>query len=293
VVVSAIGHTTDRLIASAQDIADPPQPSALAELLATGERRSAALLTLTLDAVGVRVRSVDPREIGMLARGSVLDSEPIGVDAARTLDLFNDAAVLVIPGFFAYNELRQLHLLGRGSSDLSAVFLARSLRANRCRLVKDVDGVYESDPAASSSPTRRFLCVGYSRAAQAKLHRVRVTRADLHYEGSCGIDSDLLERSGIREYQHVEIYNVENGERFTTYAIAAPFGSGEICLNGAAARKAMTGDHLIICAYSTYSPTDFADYRPVVILVDDHNRPLYTPRQEGLTPSQALHCEAG
>jgi aspartate 1-decarboxylase len=113
---------------------------------------------------------------------------------------------------------------------------------------------------------------------QAKLHRVRVTRADLHYEGSCGIDAELLERSGIREFQHVEIYNVENGERFTTYAIEAPCGSGEICLNGAAARKAMTGDHLIICAYSAYAPTELAEHCPTVILVDDRNRPLDTPR---------------
>lgn len=108
---------------------------------------------------------------------------------------------------------------------------------------------------------------------QAKLHRVRVTRADLHYEGSCGIDELLLETSGIREFQHLEIYDIENGERFTTYAIKSPGGSGEICLNGAAARRVMVGDHLIIAAYSQYDPTELAKYRPVVVLVDDHNRP--------------------
>src|SRR3990170_6250911 len=96
---------------------------------------------------------------------------------------------------------------------------------------------------------------------QAKLHRARVTRADLHYEGSCGIDEDLLERGGIREFQHLEIYNVENGERFTTYAIKSSRGSGEICLNGAAARKAAIVDHLIICAYSTYNEAELAKYR--------------------------------
>src|SRR5262245_33067492 len=85
---------------------------------------------------------------------------------------------------------------------------------------------------------------------QAKLHRVRVTRADLHYEGSCGIDEDLLERSGIREFQHLELYDIENGERFTTYAIKAPRGSGEICLNGAAARRVMVGEHVIVCDYT-------------------------------------------
>jgi aspartate 1-decarboxylase len=108
---------------------------------------------------------------------------------------------------------------------------------------------------------------------QAKLHRVRVTRADLHYEGSCGIDEDLLDRSGIREFQHLEIYNIENGERFTTYAIKSSRGEGEICLNGAAARKAAIGDHLIICAYSTYNEAELARYRPIVVVVDEENRP--------------------
>jgi aspartate 1-decarboxylase len=74
---------------------------------------------------------------------------------------------------------------------------------------------------------------------QAKLHRVSVTQADLHYEGSCGIDEVLLEASGIREFQYIEIYNINNGERFSTYAIRATRGGGEISLNGAAARKAM------------------------------------------------------
>jgi aspartate 1-decarboxylase len=108
---------------------------------------------------------------------------------------------------------------------------------------------------------------------QSKLHRARVTRADLHYEGSCGIDENLLNESGIREFQHLEIYNVENGERFTTYAIKSPRGSGEICLNGAAARKAAIGDHLIICAYSQYTEAEMAKYVPVVIVVNDENRP--------------------
>jgi aspartate 1-decarboxylase len=114
---------------------------------------------------------------------------------------------------------------------------------------------------------------------QAKLHRVRVTEADLHYEGSCGIDELLLEASGIREFQYIEIYNVNNGERFNTYAISAPRGSGTISLNGAAARRAMTGDLLIICAYSEYTEAELKAYRPVVILVDDRNRPKPHPVQ--------------
>lgn len=108
---------------------------------------------------------------------------------------------------------------------------------------------------------------------QAKLHRVRVTRADLHYEGSCGIDEDLLDASGIREFQHLEIYNVENGERFTTYAIKSSRGSREICLNGAAARKAAIGDHLIICAYCTVNEAESARRRPIIVVVNEDNGP--------------------
>jgi aspartate 1-decarboxylase len=107
---------------------------------------------------------------------------------------------------------------------------------------------------------------------QAKLHRARVTQADLHYEGSCGIDEQLLEASGIREFQYIEIYNVNNGERFNTYAIRAPRGSGTISLNGAAARRAMVGDLLIICAYADYTDAELESYRPVVVLLDERNR---------------------
>lgn len=108
---------------------------------------------------------------------------------------------------------------------------------------------------------------------QAKLHRVRVTEADLHYEGSCGIDRALLDASGILPDQYIELYNINNGERFNTYVIEAPRGSGTISLNGAAARKAMTGDLLIICAYAQYSDAELAARQPVVVLVDDNNQP--------------------
>jgi aspartate 1-decarboxylase len=108
---------------------------------------------------------------------------------------------------------------------------------------------------------------------QAKLHRVRVTEADLEYEGSCGIDRALLEASGILPNQYIELYNINNGERFSTYVIEAPRGSGVISLNGAAARKAMVGDLLIICTYSQYSEAELATHKPVVVLVDERNQP--------------------
>jgi aspartate 1-decarboxylase len=118
---------------------------------------------------------------------------------------------------------------------------------------------------------------------QAKLHRVRVTEADLDYEGSCGIDEALLEISGLRENQYIEIYNISNGERFSTYIIKAPRGSGTISLNGAAARKAMVGDKLIIAAYSQYSEEELENYAPVVVLVDEHHRPPLKPVTQAST----------
>jgi aspartate 1-decarboxylase len=116
---------------------------------------------------------------------------------------------------------------------------------------------------------------------QAKLHRVRVTEADLHYEGSCGIDRELLEVSGMKPFQYIELYNISNGERFSTYVIEAPRGSGVISLNGAAARKAMVGDLLIICAYNQYSEAELATYTPVVVVVDEKNRPVAGPAVGG------------
>jgi aspartate 1-decarboxylase len=107
---------------------------------------------------------------------------------------------------------------------------------------------------------------------QAKLHRVKVTEADLHYEGSCGIDRGLLDASGMLPNQYIELYNISNGERFSTYVIEAPRGSGTISLNGAAARKAMVGDLLIICAYSQYSEQEVSVHTPVVVLVDENNQ---------------------
>lgn len=106
---------------------------------------------------------------------------------------------------------------------------------------------------------------------QAKLHRVRVTQSELHYEGSCAIDDDLLDASGIREYQQIDIYNVTNGERFSTYAIRAQRGSRTISVNGAAAHKAAPGDILIIAAYSSFAETELREYRPVLVYVDEHN----------------------
>ena len=106
---------------------------------------------------------------------------------------------------------------------------------------------------------------------RAKLHRATVTEADLHYEGSCGIDEDLMDAADMREFEKIELYNVNNGERFSTYIIKATRGSGAISLNGAAARKAHVGDLLIICTYSPVSDADVDAWKPKVVLLGENN----------------------
>jgi aspartate 1-decarboxylase len=107
---------------------------------------------------------------------------------------------------------------------------------------------------------------------RAKLHRVTVTQCDLNYEGSCSIDPDLLEAADICEFEKIELYNINNGQRFSTYAITGQRGSGEIGLNGAAARLAHLGDLMIICTYAPMSAADRALHQPKVVFVDAQNR---------------------
>lgn len=106
---------------------------------------------------------------------------------------------------------------------------------------------------------------------KTKLHRARVTHAELEYEGSCAIDGDLLDAAGIHEYEQIQIYNINNGERFTTYAIRAEAGSGVISINGAAARKASVNDLVIICAYVGIEQEALAEFKPNLIYVDSNN----------------------
>jgi aspartate 1-decarboxylase len=98
-----------------------------------------------------------------------------------------------------------------------------------------------------------------------------VTHSELEYEGSCAIDGKLLEAAGIREYEQIQIYNVANGERFTTYAIRAEDGSKVISVNGAAAHKASPGDRIIICAYSMMDEQEAEDFKPTLVYLDENN----------------------
>jgi aspartate 1-decarboxylase len=107
---------------------------------------------------------------------------------------------------------------------------------------------------------------------KAKLHRATVTAADLNYEGSIALGPDLRKAAGLMEYERVEIYNVNNGERFATYVIAGK-SRGEVMLNGAAARLVQPGDQVIIVSYAEYTPEEARAHRPTVVLLDGKNRP--------------------
>jgi aspartate 1-decarboxylase len=107
---------------------------------------------------------------------------------------------------------------------------------------------------------------------KSKIHRATVTGADLNDVGSITIDSDLMAAADLFEYEQVHVVNVNNGARFETYAVTGEAGSGEICLNGAAARLAQPGDRVIILSYAQYNESEVQEYRPVFIFVDEANR---------------------
>jgi aspartate 1-decarboxylase len=119
---------------------------------------------------------------------------------------------------------------------------------------------------------------------KSKIHRATVTQAELEYEGSCAIDAELLEASGLHPYERIEIYNLSNGERFATYAIVAEAGSGTISMNGAAAHRAGVGDQVIICAYCGLAVEEAEGYEPRIVWVDGDNR---VHRTHGDKPGQA------
>jgi len=112
---------------------------------------------------------------------------------------------------------------------------------------------------------QRLMC-------KSKIHRATVTGADLNYVGSITIDVELMEAADLLEYEQVHVVNINNGARFETYVIAGARGEGEICLNGAAARLAHSGDRVIVISYAQYDEVELGSYRPNFIFVDDQNR---------------------
>ncbi|MDR1648226.1 MAG: aspartate 1-decarboxylase [Zoogloeaceae bacterium] len=114
---------------------------------------------------------------------------------------------------------------------------------------------------------------------KSKLHRVTTTHSELNYEGSCAIDENLLEAADIKEYEQIDIWNINNGERFTTYAIRAERGSGIISVNGSAARRATPGDLLIIASFARFEEAEISHHHPRLIYADAQNRIARTSHQ--------------
>lgn len=115
---------------------------------------------------------------------------------------------------------------------------------------------------------------------QGKIHRATVKQAELSYVGSITVDVELMENAGIREYQKVQIVDIDNGQRFETYTIAGEAGSGQICLNGAAARCVSVGDKIIIMAYCSCSKEEAKGHKPKVVFVDENNKVIRTTTYE-------------
>ena len=161
-VVSALGNTTDELLRQAERTSAQPERAAVASLLATGEAASSALLSLALTRSGIPARLLDPVQVGLRTVGGHLEADPISIDVAR-LVRETRSAVVVVPGFVGRSENGDITLLGRGGSDYSALFIAQQLRAH-CVLLKDIDGLYGSDPARTSVRPSRFTEASYDTA---------------------------------------------------------------------------------------------------------------------------------
>jgi homoserine dehydrogenase len=175
-VVSARGGVTDRLDAEARRIAPTPDPHAYAALLATGEAHSVAALALAATAAGLRARPLDARELGLRTTGDSRDAVPQGV---RRRPLHAGLAahdVLVVPGFVGQDAAGRVTLLGRGGSDLTAIFLAHALGADRCRLLKDVQGWFVRDPARGPTPRYRELSWDDAIVAPAPIVQAKAVR---------------------------------------------------------------------------------------------------------------------
>ena len=180
VVVSAFGNTTDDLTQRAHSVCDQPNDELVAALLATGEAASSALLGLALNRSGIRASVLEAEQAGLATDGPVLDANLTSIDTASVLEALRNG-VVVLPGFVGRGKSGKKTLLGRGGSDLTALFIAQRLGAV-CRLIKDVDGLYTSDPNATTTAAR-FGRVSYGTAARvggAVVQRKAIDFAEQH-----------------------------------------------------------------------------------------------------------------
>ncbi|MBK7406459.1 MAG: hypothetical protein IPJ41_18170 [Phycisphaerales bacterium] len=176
-VVSALEGTTDKLLGQARQYGPRPHEAATALLLATGELTSTALLGLALDTLGVTVETLDAAGVGLRTVGEVLDSSPVSLDVAAIRERLTHARAIVVPGFVGRDEHNRTTLLGRGGSDLTALYIAQQLGAS-CRLVKDVDGLFEWDPARPGPEPRRY--------------------ASLSWDGALALDGTIVQHKAVR-----------------------------------------------------------------------------------------------
>lgn len=173
-VVSALAGETDTLFAEAVRVGGEAAPDIqVARLARIGELRSAALMALALTRIGLSARTFDPHEIGLVAEGAPLDSCLIGLEGGIVREALSKVDVVVVPGFVADHATHGVVTLGRGGTDLSAVFLAARLDAHRVRLIKDVDGVYAEDPATAPG-AERYAEMSYAAAEQASRGLIQV-----------------------------------------------------------------------------------------------------------------------
>jgi len=163
-VVSAQYGATDALLRRGRRLAGSESARHLASLVATGEMMSAALLGIALERAGIECTVLDPRLAGLTVSGGVHDADPEGLDRAAFERLLSRRPVAVLPGFVGCTEDGDLALLGRGGSDLTALFVARALDASKCQLIKDVDGIYEGDPARARTRGRRYTSIRWEDA---------------------------------------------------------------------------------------------------------------------------------
>ncbi len=185
-VVSALKGATDSLLADAHYFGPEPEPAATASLLATGEAASAAKLALALNAAGVEAALLEPGAIGLVTQGPLLDAEPVAVDDEAVRQALERSGVAVIAGFYGRDTAGGYALFGRGGTDMTALFLAHHLGARSCRLLKNVDGVYQRDPAEQGRKPRRYESISWddalklgSRVIQPKaLHLARRERIE-------------------------------------------------------------------------------------------------------------------
>jgi homoserine dehydrogenase len=165
-VVSALGRTTDELFAKAKSFGESSAAHAVADLVAIGETMSSALLGLALDRAGIPCVTLDANRIGLEISGPVLDASPHGLNTERLVKALADCPVAIVPGYIGCTEDGRTSLLGRGGSDLTALFIAHQVNAGLCRLIKDVDGLYESDPAESIRRPSRYRTIRWEEALE-------------------------------------------------------------------------------------------------------------------------------